>query len=76
MGSFVLSGYSAGDVPSNWSCIEIPITSSASGKGKTRQDRSDDSVKDFGDRSRVEKLWYLDRSPKQDQPPLLEMMAI
>lgn len=70
-GSFILSGYSAGDVPPSWSCIEIPVTSSASGKGKVRRDRSIGArPADLGDRSRVEKLWYLDRSPKSDNATL------
>jgi DNA adenine methylase len=62
LGSFVLSGYSLTEAPHGWSCIEIPITSSASGKGKVGRDRTDGVIHDYGDRSRVEKLWYLDRS--------------
>jgi DNA adenine methylase len=61
-GSFVLSGYDLTETPSEWSCIEIPITSSASGKGKIRRDRAEGVIHDYGDRSRVEKIWYLDRS--------------
>jgi DNA adenine methylase len=87
MGSFILSGYSAGDIPSNWNCVEIAVSCTATGKSKTNQDRSveqahhyltkeiADKSRDYGDRSRIEKLWYLDRSkPNVSTTPLLKLL--
>lgn len=63
-GSFVLSNYPQDFIPpSDWQCIEIEITSSASGKGKVNSDRSKMSTQsELGERERTEVLWWVDRS--------------
>jgi DNA adenine methylase len=63
-GSFILSNYPQDFTPpDNWHKVEIPITSSASGKGKVGADRSKMPTQEaLGDRRRVEVLWWVDRS--------------
>jgi hypothetical protein len=63
-GSFILSNYPQDFTPpENWHKVEIPITSSASGKGKVGADRSKMPTQaSLGDRRRTEVLWWVDRS--------------
>lgn len=64
-GSFVLSCYPNADVPKEWERFEFQATCSASGKGKTGNNRDRSAVidsADLGDRTRTEVVWRCDRS--------------